>query len=639
MRWIYFFATAATLFFGASCQNDCPRVCRCDRRRSVYCNERQMDLIPYGIPVDTQTLHLQINNITNGLITDEILSSLKQLTKLDLHQNQLTSVPKGLPSSLEYIDFRNNDIRYVGKTSLSGLTSLVELHLDGNNIANKGLSPFAFQDSHELNMLVLSNNLLTEFPENLPPSLRILRLENNCIQHISAKATRNLGYLINLDLSLNAIAQTAIEPGALAAMMSLVSIDLSHNHLTEIPQDLPDSLQELMLSNNQIDFIFNNENSRHGSLTTLQNLNRVDFSSNNIKSVQISSFAYLDLDSVALHDNPWQCDCHLRYFKQWLNSDESTLSSESNIRCHSPTEFSGVTLNSIDEEALVCESRLKAREMMTIVDVTPSGFTLLWKGSRETPDPDFIKRSLMYGPLRCRNCSIEEFSVFDRWNQGVVPHLEKYSSQDITLDLQKDPFNASVKVNRLQSNNHYAVCVFDSEQNDDDVTLNQCLDFWTTTELASPNYQEDVVFLPLWLIVLCCVVVLVLLIAIIGVIAWRKRNALKSKTPRTYLSNRDEHFYPPTSQLPGFPSVAYRQASLAHGYGTAMTDRTYAECGPASSTVPRTLRDSAIDARMEFEVLLKPDDTTAPKRVHTPMSSLDRWVELFCLTVSLSYLR
>jgi len=629
MLWIYLFTIIASLLLRTNSQSDdCPRVCRCDRRKSVYCNERQMDLIPYGIPLDTQSLHLQINNITNGLITDEILSSLSQLKKLDLHQNQLTSVPKGLPSSLEYIDFRNNDIRYVGKTSLSGLTSLAELHLDGNNIANKGLSPFAFQDSHELNMLVLSNNMLTEFPENLPTSLRILRLENNLIHLITAKATRNLDFLMHLDLSLNAIVQTAIEPDALAEMTSLRALDLSRNQLTEVPRNLPDSLEELLLSNNKIDFIFNNDNSDHGSLNSLHNLNRVDFSSNSIKSVQVSSFSDLNLDSVALHDNPWQCDCHLRYFKQWLKSDESTLSSESNIRCRSPSEYSGVTLNSIDEEALVCESRLKAREMMTITDITPSGFTLLWKGSRETPDPDYIKRSLMYGPLKCGNCSFEDFSLFDRWRQGVVPHLDKYSSQDITLEVQENPLNASVKVNRLQSDSHYAVCVFDSEQNDDAVTLNQCLDFWTTTELSTPVHQEDVIFLPLWLIVLCCVVVLSLLIAIIGVVAWKKRNALKSKTPRAYMTNREDYF--PQAPIPHFSSVAYRQASLGHGYGTAMTDRTYAECGPAASTAPRTLRDdSAIDARMEFDVLLKSNDTTTPKRIHTPMSSLDRWVKDF----------
>ena len=626
---IVFFATTLTVW----AQIDlCPRVCRCDRRKIAYCNERQLDYIPYGIPGDTETLLLQINNISNGVTTNEILRNLMHLTKLDLHRNKLTSVPTGLPSSLKYIDLRRNDLKYVGKTSLSGLTALTELHLDGNNITNFGLVSTAFADLRSLNILVFSDNLLTEFPESLPESLQILRLENNLIRVIKATATFYLRNLINLDLSRNMIAQTAIEPGALTSLRSLRVLDMSRNHLTQIPRDLPENLEELMLSNNKIEFIFNSDNRDHGSLSKLKSLHRVDFSSNHIKSIQISSFAYLSLDSVALQDNPWQCDCHLQYFKQWLRKDGSTLSSESNIRCHSPSAFSGVTLNSIDEEALECESRLEARNRMKIIDVTASDFVLLWRGSEDTPDPPFVKRLLMYGPLGCNNCSIDKLLQTVGWQNEIAKHLEKYSSQDITFAVQQNPLNARVKVNRLLPDTHYAVCVFDSEQNDNDVSLNQCLDLWTSTAVSTtPSIQDNVVFLPLWLIVLSCVVVFVLLIAIVGGIAWRRRNSLKSKTPRTYLTNRPENdiFFHQHQGTTRYPPVGYREIALGYGTNmTSMTDRTYAECGPAS-TASRTLRDSAIDARMEFDVLIKPDETTAPKRVNTPMSTIGRWVKVF----------
>ena len=79
-------------------------------------------------------MHLQINIITNGVRMDNILSSLTNLKKLNLDENQLTSVPNGLPVTLQYASFANNDVRFVSKSSFNGLTSLVELFLDGNSI-------------------------------------------------------------------------------------------------------------------------------------------------------------------------------------------------------------------------------------------------------------------------------------------------------------------------------------------------------------------------------------------------------------------------------------------------------------------------------------------------------------------------
>ena len=57
-----------------------------------------MNFIFDGIPEDTQTLPLQINIITNGVRMDNILPSLTNLKKLDLDENQLSSVPMAYQS-------------------------------------------------------------------------------------------------------------------------------------------------------------------------------------------------------------------------------------------------------------------------------------------------------------------------------------------------------------------------------------------------------------------------------------------------------------------------------------------------------------------------------------------------------------
>ena len=610
----------------------CPRTCRCTSRKIVYCNERQLSLIPYGIPSDTTTLHLQLNNLINGPTTDEVLSSLTELRKLVLHHNKLTSVPKGLASSLHSVDFRNNRIKYVGKSALKELTSLTELHLDENNITNQGLSPHAFQDTRNLNILILSDNLLTEFPENLPISLRLLRLNNNRINFISRKSMQKLKNLINLDLSQNAIVQTRMEKYSIRSLTSLRVLDFSRNQLSQIPIDLPPKLEELLVSDNRIEYLYKRSNHEHGSLNSVQSLSIIDLSSNSLKSVEAEAFSNLNLHSIELHDNPWQCDCHLRYLKRWLASEVTILSSESDIACFSPTAFAGVTLNSIDEEALKCVSRLSTK--MKVFNISSSGFFLKWKSPYETPDPPFIRRSLIYGPLKCDNCSVEESLVSGQSSaQDAISLMENYSSQEISSDTQTNLLQSSIHISKLQPNTRYAACELDSAQEDTTVSINQCLSVKTLPEPVGLASSAAVVFIPIWAIALSCAVFLVLFITVLAYAIWKKRKSLKSKVQRQYDSNRDDIVYSPELYLPGLTRhMTYGSSAVRRGYETNLSDRTYAECGPpnSNSTGVRTMRDTAVDARMEFDVLIKSDEEdTSARRHRTPTTSTSRFEQLF----------
>ena len=167
-------------------EKNCPRRCRCDRhgRKIVYCQDRELIDIPYGIPRDTLELQLQDNVIVNGPRLNHELYQLASLTKLDLHSNKLTSFPERLPENLENLLIWDNDIKFVGKKPLTGLTVLQELRLDGNALTNQGLSQTTFADTKSLILLDLSNNKLTSVPEGLPQSLQFLYLKNNNIDTI-----------------------------------------------------------------------------------------------------------------------------------------------------------------------------------------------------------------------------------------------------------------------------------------------------------------------------------------------------------------------------------------------------------------------------------------------------------------------
>ena len=587
--------------------SNCPRACRCARQNIVYCNERNLTLIPFSIPPGTLILHLQLNQLENRATNDDMLRALTSLQRLDLHHNRLTSVPKGLAATLEYVDFRCNFIKYVGKTSLKGLTSLSELHLSQNNITNHGLSPLAFEDTQSLRILILTDNLLTKFPENFPGSLQLLRLNKNNINFVSRTALQGLKNLSNLDLSQNALGQTGIEKFSFMSLTSLKVLDLSHNFITEIPSHLPETLQELMLSNNQIEFLYSNENNGHGSLSSIKHLVRVDLSSNNLKSVETNAFGNLKLQSVQLHDNPWMCDCHLKYLKQWLSSNVLTLSSENKFCCQSPRAFTGVTLTSIDEEALKCTARNINRNI-NIYNVTFSSFVVKW--NTPSSDPPYIRRSIVYGPLKCSNCSVAKLLTASQASEiGTATSIMKsYVSKEITASVQADGKYTVIPVENLQSNTPYAFCVFRSLQNVNTVALDQCVDVKTTA--AGPVKDATIVFIPLWSIILWCVIFVLLLSCVIGFIAWKKCKRFPSKTPRrTYSHNNHAGLYPPDLIFQTNSQAPSRSHTLWPNYTTTDTDRTYAECGPAntsSSSVPSTLRNSTTVADRESDVLLQP---------------------------------
>ncbi|CAM4415090.1 unnamed protein product [Caretta caretta] len=211
----------------------------------VDCSDRHLTEIPHGIPLNTTNLTLTINHIPNIYPTsfvhlDNLLeidfrcncvpvrlgpkdhvctrrlqiqnSSFATLTKLEslyLDGNQLSEIPRGLPSNLRLLSLEANSIFSITKENLSELGNIEMLYLGQNcyyrNPCNVSfeIEEAAFRDLRNLTVLSLKANNLTYIPHNLSSTLKELYLYNNMIQKVQEHDLNDLYNLEILDLSGN----------------------------------------------------------------------------------------------------------------------------------------------------------------------------------------------------------------------------------------------------------------------------------------------------------------------------------------------------------------------------------------------------------------------------------------------------
>ena len=492
----------------------CPSACRCDERRKiVYCNERNLKSVPYEIPLDTKTLLLQGNKIESGRTLESKLGRLQHLERLDMHNNKLTTFPNNLPRTLVHLSLRLNRIKSIDENAISHLKNLQYLNLDSNNLTDDVFVSGLFKKAVSLQDLTLSRNFLNIFPQELPHNLKIFRISHNNVSEVYINHKVNLSRLVVLYLSHNNIGSSKLD---LYLLQNLKTLDLNHNHLVNIPSRLPANLTELRLSSNAIQFIFAHSNGDHGDFQNQKRLKKLDLSSNLLQSIEEQSFDSLPISStVELHDNPWKCDCDLLYLKRWLTFTTSVLQpEESLVRCSYPSSFRGVTLQAIDVEALTCPLM---NSLFTIDEIQGSSVMMHW--DRKVDDPPFTTCSLLYGEILCQNCSLHK-DMSESSRSKVTDLISEYTVAPILPSITKQLFD-------LKPSTKYIVCVSRSHLNVDQLTLNQCQIFQTDVDILNLPTTGSHLVMPQWLEIVTGVAIFLLIAAFFAVFLWfwkRKRH-------------------------------------------------------------------------------------------------------------------
>ncbi|CAJ1051707.1 leucine-rich repeat neuronal protein 2-like [Xyrichtys novacula] len=372
---------------------------------TVDCNDLLLTKLPVPIPLNTHTLRLQSNLLSE--INTAALHGLPNLTDLDLSQNRFShirTITKSSPlPSLLSLHLEENHLGHLPDASFSSLPNLQELFLSHNNLHS--ITPGAFAGLDSLLRLHINNNRLTTVDPRwfkALPSLEVLMLGGNPVEALPERgfqALRSLRSLVLGGMGLRGLAEKALE-----GLEGLESLSFYDNKLTKVPTQalrrVP-GLKFLDLNKNRIKLIetgdfkdmvhlkelgLNNMEElvsiERGALENLPELTKLEITNNprlsyihpqaflrlsRLESLMLNSnslsalhqhivLSLPSLQEVSLHSNPLRCDCLFH----WA-ADEASHS-------HIEETQTSRTVRFIQPQATLCSEppELRARKVREV---------------------------------------------------------------------------------------------------------------------------------------------------------------------------------------------------------------------------------------------------------------------------------
>ncbi|KAH8270843.1 hypothetical protein KR018_006826 [Drosophila ironensis] len=269
------------------------------------------------------------------------LVGLKQLTELDLGDNNLRQLPAGFlcpvgnlqvlnltrnrirtaeqlgfadmncgapgsgsaGSELQVLDASHNELRSISEGwGISRLRRLQHLNLAYNNLSE--LSGEALAGLASLRIVNLSNNHLETLPEGLfagSKELREIHLQRNELYELPRGLFHRLEQLLVVDLSGNQLTSNHVDNTTFAGLIRLIVLNLAHNALTRIDYRTFKELyflQILNLRNNSIGHIEDN------AFLPLYNLHTLNLAENRLHTLDDKLFNGLYvLSKLTLNNN------------------------------------------------------------------------------------------------------------------------------------------------------------------------------------------------------------------------------------------------------------------------------------------------------------------------------------------------
>ncbi|XP_075235282.1 uncharacterized protein LOC142332623 [Lycorma delicatula] len=324
--------------------------------------------------------NLERLNLSGNIIhhlTYEHFQNLSLLKDLDLSHNHLHVSKPMIFSSLSLLE--SLDLSYNQITSIIDQftnKNLINLSLSHNKI--RDLHTHSFADLHRLMKLDLSYNTLEVLPDHLfknTYALQYLDLTGNLIKNLPGTIFQSLKKLKWLGLNDNQIYN--IPDGLFASNVELETLNLARNNLERF-----NSKQEIGLySLKELDV---KDNFRLDNIEiTSKNLELIDLSGNNLTHSPEFLKKLEHLNKVSLKNNPWLCDCQMKWFTNWsmihqnILDDSQICNSLLNLECSPPVSTRNISLQLIEMRSnATIDCNITGYPTPSITWVTPMGLVL-----------------------------------------------------------------------------------------------------------------------------------------------------------------------------------------------------------------------------------------------------------------------
>lgn len=364
------------------------------------CTDASLKHLPLSVPLGVKILNVTSNRLqANGL--ERILSNFVQLQELRIARNHIYSLedidPDFVAKDLVFLDLSDNFIDFLVNESFWWALGLIKICVSRNKIET--IEVDALRGLKNLCHLDLSGNRIYEvnpvwFTDL--QSLRILDMSDNSIDILDTGGFQHLTSLETLILAGNRIAH--VESNAFLGLPALQRLDLSRNRLQFVPstelRNIP-RIAELILDNNLLKRLGGDNAGIQGvnvvvlSLRSMPYLQAVETAAfvglsslrrlylshspglqylapdafSEVSDLELLDLADCDLSVVAGHtihslpalrsltlsDNPFHCDCSLRWLRDRLRSASGRLTIErgDELRCFEPRSYRGLLLANV----------------------------------------------------------------------------------------------------------------------------------------------------------------------------------------------------------------------------------------------------------------------------------------------------
>ncbi|XP_062700932.1 chaoptin-like isoform X2 [Aedes albopictus] len=237
----------------------------------------QMSQIPYEAFRQLTVLEaLDLSNNKLKTLNENSFHFMGDLVSLELHDNQIESLPRGtfqgdIHNKLKLISLRYNNLKQLSTHSFADLGDLNAIYLDDNRI-----------ESIEKRTFMNLNNL------------KVLNLRGNKLNKVADESFQNLPELEKLDMAYNALPSFDFDYFDQVGSLASLEVDVSHNRISALGEQFIPATNESL----SVQLAHVNNGREHG--VPLSNIKHLDMSSNNISRIDGGYFKPVELSLVKL---------------------------------------------------------------------------------------------------------------------------------------------------------------------------------------------------------------------------------------------------------------------------------------------------------------------------------------------------